>query len=67
MIKDKVLNAILDGIKFEIEKQAHDSMQFPKAESFERGIQVGVYQGLRAALTAVENVLGAEEEAERKS
>lgn len=67
MIKDKVLNAILDGIKFKIEKQAHDSMLIPKTDCFERGIQVGIYQGLLQALTEVENVLGAEEEAERKS
>lgn len=67
MIKDKVLNAILDGIKFKIEKQAHDSMMMPKAESFERGVQVGIYQGLLQALNEVENVLSDEEEAERKS
>lgn len=67
MINDKVINAILDGIKYDLEKQAHDSMQFPKSESFERGVQTGIYQGLKQALSVIDTVLGADEEAERNS
>lgn len=66
-MNDKVLSAILNALKQDIEDQAHNSMMYPKLENFERGIQCGVYKGLQQALTLVDNILAQDDEVERKS
>lgn len=64
-MNDKLIGLIIAGLKDEIDRQAHDSLQFPKAEPFEHGLQAGIYQGLKLSLSIVENVLARDEEAER--
>jgi hypothetical protein len=66
-MNDKVLSAILDALKQDIEDTAHSSMAYPKLDNFERGIQCGVYKGLQQALTLIDNILTRDDEVERKS
>jgi hypothetical protein len=42
-------------------------MEFPKADPFEHGVQVGIYSGLLDALSIIDAVLSKDEEAERNS
>jgi hypothetical protein len=66
-MQDKVLSAILNVLKQNIEDQAHNSMMYPKLDNFERGVQCGVYKGLQQALMLIDNVLTQDDEIERKS
>ena len=47
-------------------KYAQEAMQFPKAEPFEHGRQVGRYEGYQVALDLLYDVLSADAEADAK-
>ena len=46
---------------------ARTSMQFPKAEPFDHGVQVGKYQGLQLALELIDNILRDDNKKEQDS
>jgi hypothetical protein len=66
-MNDRIIGDILRNIKGKLDEQAHGSMEFPKAEPFEHGVQVGIYSGLLDALSIIDAVLSKDEEAERNS
>mgnify|MGYP003338444031 CR=1 FL=1 len=63
---DKTINQIIGALQSRIRDQLQSLGDFPKAEQFDHGVQVGTYQGLQAAMDAIEQVLSDELEAETR-
>ena len=53
----RIIAALREGRQ----KWADAAMEFPKPESFDHGVQVGVHRGLGMALEAIEAILDDEE------
>lgn len=59
---DPTLGKFIGEVKKTLAETAEDSMMFPKGDSFEHGVQVGKYQGLRNALEILESVMRDQQE-----
>ena len=66
-MSDRDIVRFIGEVKKAKEEQAHSAMAFPKAEPFDHGVQVGVYQGLGQALEIKDAILRDIEEKERQS
>lgn len=63
---EKEVQRIIAKLKADAEVHLNALGDFPKADSFEHGIAVGVYRGLRRAIQHVEEVLSSEDEEEKR-
>jgi len=61
---DKPTLLFIQSVKEEQATRASASMMFPKADSFEHGVQVGMWQGLQLALSILDGIHNAENESE---
>ena len=64
-MSDPITNA-MSSIEKMLDNHAHASMEFPKPDPFEHGLQVGKYFGAQAALKILQDVLSADAEANAK-
>lgn len=67
MLSNNLLSKLIVSLREAQDKQAHDSLRFPKSDPFEHGRQVGTYQGISQALDILEGVVEADALAERNS
>ncbi len=63
---DRTVSAIIGAIQMRVRENLDGLGNFPKAEPFEHGVQVGTYRGLQEALSVIEKVLMDEEQAETR-
>ena len=63
---DKTVSKIIGAIQMRVREQLQGLGDYPKSEPFEHGIQVGTYNGLQAAIQAIEQVLSDEETEEAR-
>ena len=56
-MSDQVIQRFIGEVKQTLSQHAEDSMEFPKAEPFEHGLQVGKYQGIQYALNILEVIM----------
>lgn len=61
---DKTTLLFIQSVKSVQESRASASMMLPKADPFEHGVQVGVWQGLQLALSILDEIHNAENESE---
>lgn len=66
-MSDKLISRFIGEAKQALAQIAADSMQFPKADPFGHGEQVGRWQGLNLALELLEDVLREDTEKEKRS
>lgn len=57
---------LLTALRESRTKWAEAAMDYPKAETFEHGVQVGVYRGLGMAADALEAIIREEEQKEER-
>ena len=63
---DKTVSQIIAALKADVSIQVQSLGDYPKAEQFEHGVQVGLYRGLQKALDTIANVLEKDEEIEAR-
>lgn len=54
---DQTVSKIIGAIQIKVREQLQSLGDFPKADPFEHGVQVGTYQGLDRAISVIEQVL----------
>jgi hypothetical protein len=63
---DRTVSAIIASLSVEIQRHLQGLGDYPQAEPFEHGVQVGTYRGLQLALDVVTKVLNDEAEADAR-
>jgi hypothetical protein len=58
---DRTVTNIISTLKAEQQVLLESTCDFPKADPFHHGLQVGEYRGIRKALEIIESVLNDEE------
>lgn len=64
---DPIVGRFIGEVKKTLAQNAEDSMQFPKADPFGHGTQVGQHQGLRLSLEILESIMRDTNEEEKRS
>ena len=57
MIQERVVTKWVAEVKSELDRMAHDGMNYAKGDPFEHGVSVGHYQGLNRAIQILEEVI----------
>ena len=66
-MSERLIVRFISEVKNTSTQHAEDAMIYPKVEAFERGLQVGKYQGLQHALQILESIMCADQEKESNS
>lgn len=61
------IEQFIGEIKTRMVDHAQSTMEFPKSEPYDHGVQVGVYRGLQAALDVLDAILRDVENKEKHS
>lgn len=64
---DPIIGRFIGEVKKTLAETAEDSMLYPKGDSFEHGVQVGKYQGLKFSLDILESILRDINDEEKRS